>query len=122
MHVKITISWNVTRCSLVDKCTFFGGTVFTSVLKNLFLYSRNSDELLAVWLEFDSRQCKIILFSTAQRPALPPAQPLTEKVPGIVPRRVKLPGREADHSPPNIVEVKNGGGIPPFARPYVFMA
>jgi hypothetical protein len=30
------------------------------------------------------------------------------------------PGREADHSPPSSVEVKNGGGIPPL--PYVFMA
>jgi hypothetical protein len=27
---------------------------------------------------------------------------------------VKTPGREADHSPPSSVEVKNGGAIPPF--------
>jgi hypothetical protein len=27
---------------------------------------------------------------------------------------VKLPGREADHSPPCGTEVKNGGALPPF--------
>jgi hypothetical protein len=28
--------------------------------------------------------------------------------------RVKLPGREADHSPPSSTEVKNGRAIPPL--------
>jgi hypothetical protein len=34
---------------------------------------------------------------------------------------VKQSGREADHSPPSSVEVKNAGAIPQLL-PYVFMA
>jgi hypothetical protein len=33
----------------------------------------------------------------------------------------KRQGREADHSPPSSVEVKDGGGVPPLP-PYVSMA
>jgi hypothetical protein len=46
-------------------------------------------------------------FVTACRPALGPTQPPVQWVPGVVYRGVKRSGREADHSPPSSVEVKN---------------
>jgi hypothetical protein len=41
----------------------------------------------------------------------PPAQPLTQRLPGVLFLRVKRPGREADKSPPSSAEV---GAIPPL--------
>jgi hypothetical protein len=57
---------------------------------------------------FESRQVLgIFLFTTAaSRPALGPTQPPTQWVPGALSLGVKLPEREADHSPPSSAEVK----------------
>jgi hypothetical protein len=49
----------------------------------------------------------IFLFVTGSRPALGPTQPPIRWVPGALSPEVKRPGREADHSPPSSVEVKN---------------
>jgi hypothetical protein len=46
---------------------------------------------------------RILLFSTASRPALGPIQ----WVPGTVSLGVKRPRRKADHPPPSSAEVKN---------------
>jgi hypothetical protein len=48
----------------------------------------------------------IFLFTTASRTALGPTQPLIQWVQGALSLRVKRPGREADHLPPSITEVK----------------
>jgi len=57
---------------------------------------------------FESRQgLGIFLFTTASRPALGPTQPPIQWVPGALSLGLKLPGREADHSPPSSAEVKN---------------
>jgi hypothetical protein len=65
---------------------------------------RYSDRLGAGWPGFDSRQCKIFLFTTASRPTLGPTQP-----PSL---GVKWQGCEAEHSPPSSGEVKKGAAIP----------
>jgi hypothetical protein len=57
---------------------------------------------------------KIFLFSTMSRPALRPAQPPTEWVPGTIFLRVKWLGREGDHSLPSSAEIKKGEAITPF--------
>jgi hypothetical protein len=46
-----------------------------------------------------------------------PTQPPIQWVPGTISLGIKLPGREADYSPPASAEVKNGGAIPPL--PYM---
>jgi hypothetical protein len=57
---------------------------------------------------FDSRrELGIFLFTSASRTALGPIQPPIQCVPGVLSLRVKRPVREADHSPPSSVEVKN---------------
>jgi hypothetical protein len=72
--------------------------------------SRYSDGLRAERLVLDSRQGQdIFFFSAASRLALGPTQPPIQWVPVV-----KGPGREANHSPPSSVEVKNGGAIPPL--------
>jgi hypothetical protein len=48
----------------------------------------------------------IFLFTTASRTALVPTQPPIQWVPGALSLAVKRAGREADHSPPSIAEVK----------------
>jgi hypothetical protein len=48
----------------------------------------------------------IFLFTTVSKPALEATQPPMQWVPGALSLRVKRPGREADHSPPSSVEVK----------------
>jgi hypothetical protein len=58
--------------------------------------SRYSDGLPSGRPGFDSRQCKIFLFSTASRPALGPYPMGTGGGGGIFPR-VTRPGPEADH-------------------------
>jgi hypothetical protein len=59
---------------------------------------------------FDSRQCKILLFSTASRPALGPTQSSIQWVlwGGTLSLEVKWMGREADRSPSASAELKNG--------------
>jgi hypothetical protein len=49
----------------------------------------------------------IFLVTTESRSDLGPTQPPIEWVPGVLSLWVKLPGREADHSPPSSAEVKN---------------
>jgi hypothetical protein len=49
-------------------------------------------------------------------PALGSIQPPIQWVPGPLSPAVKRPGREADHSPPSSVEVKNGGAMPPLSH------
>jgi hypothetical protein len=82
--------------------------------------SRYSDGLRAGRPAFDSRQCKIFLFSTASRPTLRPTQPHIQWVTGALSQGVKRPGREADHFPPTSAEVKNAW-IYTSTFPYVFM-
>jgi hypothetical protein len=41
-----------------------------------------------------------------RRPALDPTQPLIQLVPEALSLAVRRPGREADHSPPSSVKVK----------------
>jgi hypothetical protein len=53
------------------------------------------------------------LFSIMSRPALGPANPPVQWVPGDVSTGVKRQGREADHSLSSGVEVKKGGVAPP---------
>jgi hypothetical protein len=55
---------------------------------------------------------KSFLYSTVSNWTLGPTQPLIQ----WVHEGVEQPRREADHSPPSRVKVKNGGDIP-----YVFM-
>jgi hypothetical protein len=45
-------------------------------------------------------------FDTVSRTALRPIQPPIQWVLGALSRGVKQPGREADHSPPSIAEIK----------------
>jgi hypothetical protein len=49
-------------------------------------------------------------FATASRPVLgppPPPKPPIQRVLGTLSPGLKRPGREADHSPPSCVEIKN---------------
>jgi hypothetical protein len=58
-------------------------------------------------LGFDSRrELGIFLFTTASRTALGPTQTSIQWVPGALSLGVKRAGREADHSPPCSIEVK----------------
>jgi hypothetical protein len=58
-------------------------------------------------LWFDSqRRLRIFLLTTVSRTALGPTQPPIQRVAGALSLGVKLPGREADHSPPFSAEVK----------------
>jgi hypothetical protein len=61
---------------------------------------------------------KILLCSTASRPALGRIQPPIQWVSGALSPAVNYPGREADHLSSSSVEVKNGGTS---IIPYVFM-
>jgi hypothetical protein len=57
---------------------------------------------------FESRQgLGIFLFTTVSRLALGPTQTPNQWLPGALSLGVKLPGREADHSPPSTAEIKN---------------
>jgi hypothetical protein len=57
---------------------------------------------------FEPRQVLgIFLSTTASRPALGPTQPPIQWVPEALSLEVKWPEREADHSSPSSIEVKN---------------
>jgi hypothetical protein len=64
---------------------------------------------------------RVFLFTTASRPALGPTQPPIQWIPGALSLGVKLTRREADHSPPSSVEVKNAWSYTSTPQ-YVFMA
>jgi hypothetical protein len=61
------------------------------------------------------------LFLTVSWPALGPAQPPIQWVPGTLSRGVKRPEREADHSPPSSAEFVNGGDIPALPHTYLYV-
>jgi hypothetical protein len=83
--------------------------------------SRDSSVCVATVYGFDSQHTKIVLFSTASRPALGPTQPPSPLVPAALSRGINRQGREADHTPPSSGEIKNSGTIPP-SPPYLSMA
>jgi hypothetical protein len=66
------------------------------------------------WGSIPGRTRFIFLFSTPSRPALRPTQPSIQWVLQALSLGVKRKGREANHSPPSSVKVKNGRVIPPF--------
>jgi hypothetical protein len=49
----------------------------------------------------------IFLFVSMSKQALRPAQPSIQRVSGVLSAEVKLPGCNADHSPPHNADVKN---------------
>jgi hypothetical protein len=57
---------------------------------------------------------EIFLFTIAPIPALGPIQPPIQWVLGSPTPAVERHVREADHSPPSLTEVKNGGAVPLF--------
>jgi hypothetical protein len=61
------------------------------------------------------------LFSIASRPALGPTESPNQRVPGALSTGVQQQRREADHSPPSSVEVKNAWRYTAIPQ-YVFMA
>jgi hypothetical protein len=71
---------------------------------------------------FESRQgLGILLHTTVSRPGLGPTKPPIQCVPGVLSRGVTRPGRDADHSPPSSVQVKNGWSYTSTPQ-YAFMA
>jgi hypothetical protein len=59
-------------------------------------------------LEFESwQELGIFLLTNASRPVLGPTHPPIQWVPGTLFLGVNWPGREADHSTPSSVEIKN---------------
>jgi hypothetical protein len=83
-------------------------------------FCRYSDGLRAGRTGNDSRQRQEICpFSAAFIQALGPIQPRILWVSTALSPGLKRPGREADHSPPSSIEVKNDGAIPHFT--YVCM-
>jgi hypothetical protein len=94
------------RTIIVMKYTYYPYAVQSGQL------SQYSDGLWAGLPGFYSRHGTIFLFSTASRPDLGPTQPPIQLVPGATSLRINWSGREADHSFPSSVEVKNGEAIP----------
>jgi hypothetical protein len=88
--------------------------------------SRDSSVGIATGHGLDDRCYKVLflagagifLFTTVSRTALGSTQPSIQWVPGVLSLGLKLPEREADHSPPSSVEVKNAWSytsIPPMS-------
>jgi hypothetical protein len=78
------------------------------VLQEMNDYEFLKDDLVSwSWLDFRRHIWGSILnFTIESRPALWPTQPPIQWVPGALSLGVKLPGREADHSPPSSTEFK----------------
>jgi hypothetical protein len=74
-------------------------TLHYIVLYYTLLYCITLYYIILYWLG-------IFPFTTASRTALGPTQPPIQWVRGALSLGVKRPGREADHSPPSSVEVK----------------
>jgi hypothetical protein len=88
--------WDITPCS-------------SETLVNVQRATRRyipKDRALIFSTHFDSRPCKIFLF-TASRPVLSRTHLLSNGY-----RGVKRQGLEADHSPPSSAEIKKDGAIP----------
>jgi hypothetical protein len=66
---------------------------------------------------FNPGRGKIFLFSPRSKLALEPTLPPIQWVPRAIFSEVKQPKPDADHLPPSIAEVQNGGSIPPL--PYM---
>jgi hypothetical protein len=81
----------------------------------LFRRSRYSDELRTGRPGFDSRECKIFLFSTACRLILVSTQPPFQWAPGG-----KRQCREDDHSLQSSAEFKKGGGAFKYRNNFTF--
>jgi hypothetical protein len=91
---------------------------------HMHFMSRDSEQLRAERPRGRSSRTgrvKDFLFSTAFRLALGPPNLLPNAYWGLFPRGGKRPGREADHSTPASVEVKEMW-IYTATPPYVFMA
>jgi hypothetical protein len=72
---------------------------------------------------FESRQgLGIFLFTIASRPALGSTQPPIQWLPAALSLGVKLPGREARHSPPSKCRGQRMHGTKPPLPQYVFVA
>jgi hypothetical protein len=84
------------------------------VFSNCEIYSRQHSTItkfsshIAGWTtegsDFESCKVKNFLFSTSSRPAQGPIQPPIQWVLGVLSQGIKLPGREADNSPPTNAE------------------
>jgi hypothetical protein len=68
--------------------------------------SRGSVVVTATGYGLDDRKVKNFHFSMSSRPAVGPTQPPIQWVSGALSPGIKLPGHEADHSPPTSTEVK----------------
>jgi hypothetical protein len=64
------------------------------------------DRVAEIIVIFGVARSNSFLFTTASRTALGPTQPPIQWMPGALSLGVKRPGREADHSPPSSVEIK----------------
>jgi hypothetical protein len=73
-----------------------------------------TSSLVTEELWFDSRRGKeMFLPSKLSRPALGPTHPPIQLTPAELSQGVKLPEREADHSPPSSTKF---GAVPPHPR------
>jgi hypothetical protein len=93
------------------------GKTFSVAYNNL--RNRDSSVGIPMGYEMEGRGSipitgKRLLYSTASRPVLGPAQPPIRCVPRALSPGVKRQGREAGHSPPSSAQVKDGGAIPPL--------
>jgi hypothetical protein len=78
------------------------------------LISRDSSVGMVLGYGMDDRDSRVIfpvglgnfLLTTVFRTTLRPTQPPIQWLPEVLSLGVKRPGREADHSPPSSVEVK----------------
>jgi hypothetical protein len=131
-HIK-NCDWNsscVARNPLQNKCKKFAPFYSTeSVYYNEFRRSRDSVVGIATGYGLDDRdgrslspgRVKNFLFSTSSKSVLWSTRPPIQWVPGALSLSVKRPGREADHSPATIADVKKTW-IYTSTPPYAFMA